>query len=444
MMIEQLNKQLKAKNPYLKYKNNSLYLENIDLSAIAKDLNNHFIAYSKQDILKNFNIYKNSCKIFGSSLICYSVKANSNLSLLKLLKDAGAGFDVVSTNELKRVLTLDADPKKIIFSGVSKTAEDLELAINTGIKCINVESLSELQLIAVTAQKLEKTANLSLRVNPDIDAKTHPYISTGLYTAKFGIPIEDVYEIYTSFSKKPYVNFVGIDSHIGSQITEITPYINTLDKLLDLYLKLKQHDIKIKHLDLGGGIGIDYQGEDTIAISDFCEQIKQTLASRLNTVQVAELEIIFEPGRSIIGNSGILVGQVIHTKTNYNPNNKQDKKNFALTNCGMQNILRPMLYKAVHKLVPLEFQSQLYEDIKWDFAGPICESSDVIACDVDFSPKQNSLFAILSAGAYVSSIASNYNSLPKINEILIEDNNYQLVASEQKFDAIIADELKYL
>ncbi|NBS10882.1 MAG: diaminopimelate decarboxylase, partial [Burkholderiaceae bacterium] len=359
--------------------------------------------------------------------IHYAMKANSNLAVLDELKQLGAGFDLVSGGELARALHIGADPKSLVFAGVGKSSAEIENALRVGVKCINVESIPELQRINAIAKTMNLRAPISLRVNPDVDANTHPYISTGLKDNKFGIAYYEVLKTYREAALLPQIDVIGIDCHIGSQITSASPYLDALDKVLDLITQLQREGIKIHHLDLGGGLGIDYGGESPPNITEFTN----TLLNRVEERGFGHLEVLLEPGRSLVGNAGILLTQVEYLKTGVD-------KNFCIVNAAMNDLMRPALYGAHHAIVPIHV-SQAKPNC-YDVVGPVCESGDWLGKDRVLAVNEGDILAILSAGAYGFVMASNYNTRGRAAEVMVDGNEAYLVRQRETPESLYENE----
>jgi len=406
------------------YQNGQLFAENIAIEDIITKVGTPCFIYSKATLERHYKVFDEA---FGHwrHKVCYAVKANSNLSVLKTLAHLGAGFDIVSGGELMRLAAIDADMSKVVFSGVGKTPEEIKLALSHDIFCFNVESLQELTLINDIAESLDKIAPISLRINPNIDAKTHPYISTGLYENKFGIPFERAIEQYCYAKQLPYLKIQGIDCHIGSQLTEITPFIEALKSLLSLIEQLKKHDINIHHIDLGGGLGVVYQSEQPPGPK---EQIHAMLAE----LQGHDFEVLIEPGRAIVANAGILVTEVLVTK-------ETTLKNFAIVDAGMNDLLRPALYNAWQSIMPVNKHSSVPEKC-YDIVGPICETGDFIGKDRHLSIKPNDLLAVRSSGAYGFVMSSNYNSRPRACEVMVDGDKFTVVRERETYEDLIRGE----
>nr|WP_218055847.1 diaminopimelate decarboxylase [Gilliamella apicola] len=406
---------------FLNYQQNRLFANQIAIADLAKQYGTPLYVYSAEYISKQFLEYEHAL-VNNKHLVCYAVKANSNLAVLSLLAKLGAGFDIVSQGELERVLKAGADPKKIVFSGVAKSIVEIERALEVGIKCFNVESEAELYRVDEVAKRLGKIAPISLRINPDVDAKTHPYISTGLRENKFGISYELALNVYRKASSLANIKIVGIDCHIGSQLTQLSPFLDAADRILALVDKLQSNNIVIEHIDLGGGLGVCYDNEQPPTASQLVTELKNKL------VDYPDIEILFEPGRSIVANSGLLITKVEYTK-------HQDNNHFAIVDAGMNDLIRPALYDAWMRVLP-EKQPQTGDEFSvYNVVGPICESSDVLAYQRELSVKQDDLLVICSAGAYGFSMASNYNSHLRPAEVmLIDDKQHKLIRQRESFD----------
>jgi len=411
----------------LDIKDNKLYLDEISLYDIAQSYGTPCYLYSKNSLVKEFNEYKNAFSNLNHTLICYSVKACSNINILKIFKDIGSGFDIVSLGELERLKYIKADPSKIVFSGVAKSDKEIEDSLDYGILFFNVESIDELENINRIAADLNKTANISIRVNPDIDPKTHPYISTGLKSSKFGIEINQALEVYTYANQMENVNPVGIDAHIGSQIFEISPFIDSLDKLIALYKNLKDKGINITYFDIGGGLGIKYfDSDEPPSKKEFADRV-------IDKMKDLNCTLILEPGRSLVGNAGYLLTSILYKKKNYD-------KDFLIVDAGMNDLLRPSLYNAYHKIE--EVIKVNGDRSKYDIVGPICETGDILGKDVEL-PKlsKNDVLVIHSAGAYGHVMASNYNTRPKAPEIIIDDGGSKLIRKKDMLSQLMENEL---
>ena len=407
----------------LKLKDGKFYIENLLVENIAKEFGTPSYIYSKKIILDNYLDFKNQFNDI-SHLICFAVKANPNIAILNLLAKNGAGFDIVSSGELQRVIAAKGDPKKVVFSGVGKSKEDIELAIKHDILTFNVESEAELYRIQSIAKKLSKVASISIRVNPDVDPKTHPYISTGLKDNKFGVDEQNAISMYKIAKELDSIEIKGIDCHIGSQITELQPFEDSIKKLLVLIDHLKSIDILIEHIDIGGGIGIQYSNEVPPTFSDYAKTVKNTLKGR-------DLKIIFEPGRALIGKAGVLLAEVEYIKNS-------SEKNFIIINAAMNDLMRPALYGAFHEIINLSPTDS--EQKYYDIVGPVCETGDFLGKNRLLSAAEGNILAVLDAGAYGMSMSSNYNSRPKVSEILVDDDKLHLIRNRETFADLINGE----
>ncbi len=403
-----------------------LCAEQIPLSQIAEKIGTPCYVYSRAALEQQWQLLD---KAFGTHphTICYAVKANSNLAVLNLLARLGSGFDIVSEGELRRVLLAGGDPAKVVFSGVAKSHRELEFAISNKIRSINVESIAELERVQEVALRMNTVAPIALRVNPDVDPKTHPYISTGLEKSKFGITMQAAYEAYQTASKMPNIEVHGIACHIGSQITTASPFSDAVEKVLELVVRLKDIGIELKQLDLGGGLGIDYQGETPPSAEDWIDTILDSVSK-----YEIDLPISIEPGRFIAGNSGILLTRVEYLKSSAS-------KNFAIIDAGMNDLLRPSLYQAFHRIDNVNKESD-QPTKTYDVVGPICESSDVLGYDRELSLKAGDLLAIRSAGAYSFTMASNYNSKLKPAEIIVDGDQMHIARQRERFEELTQGE----
>ena len=395
---------------------NQLFFDKISMKELAEKYGTPSFVYSEERIVENFLTIK---RAFSSTKtdICFAVKANSNIGILQILARQGAGFDIVSGGELARVLKAGGDPEKIVFSGVGKQDWEIIEGLQNKIRCFNVESAAELEKIAQIASSCGQIAPVSLRVNPNIDAKTHPYISTGLAESKFGIKIETAEHLFQRADEDPHLSLVGIDCHIGSQITEIEPFLASLNILINLVQRLAGKGINLSHIDIGGGVGIKYKDEEVINWNVFASEIKKSMKG-------IPQRLILEPGRSIVGNAGLLLAQIILLKNN-------GQKNFAVVDAGMNDLLRPALYGSWHEIVSVEKRTHP-EPLDWEIVGPICETGDFLAKGRSLSIIEGDLIAILDCGAYGFSMSSNYNSRPKAAEILIADKSHFCIRDREK------------
>jgi diaminopimelate decarboxylase len=400
-----------------------LHAEAVSLEALATQYGTPLYVYSASALENAFSAYQRALAGLPH-LICYAVKANGNLAILQTLASLGAGFDIVSGGELRRVLAAGGTPDKIIFSGVGKTRDEIRFALETGIHCLNVESPAELARIADIAMQLGRRAPISLRVNPDVDAKTHPYISTGLRDNKFGIPITDALPLYLNAAQNPHLDIVGIDCHIGSQLTDLAPIAEALDRILELADTLIQAGIPLRHIDAGGGLGICYQDETPPAHAVYGDMLKTRFAGRSE-------HLIIEPGRSLVGNAGVLLTRVEYCKPG-------TEKNFLIVDAAMNDLIRPALYDAWHDIQPVH--GGLAEAIPWEVVGPVCESGDFLGHERPLAVTEDSLLAVFSAGAYGMSMASNYNARGRAAEVLVNGQNAHLARDREDFAALIAGE----
>ncbi|MGS2745154.1 diaminopimelate decarboxylase [Halomonas sp. LS-001] len=413
---------------HFNYRDGVLYAEDVPLSRIAAEHGTPCYVYSKATLARHFRAYTEA---LGSHphLICYAVKANSNLAVLGLLARLGAGFDIVSVGELERVLKAGGDPAKVVFSGVAKQAGEMARALEVGIKCFNVESRPELERLNAVAGELGKVAPVSLRVNPDVDAGTHPYISTGLKDNKFGIPVEDAFSVYQLAASLPHLNVVGMDCHIGSQLTETAPFMDALERLLVLMDRLRGQGIELEHLDLGGGLGVPYRDEKPPQPFDYASQ----LLSRLSRWKGEEnLMLLFEPGRSIAANAGVMLTRVEFLKPG-------ETKNFAIVDAAMNDLIRPSLYQAWQAIVPVDTR-EAREAALYDVVGPVCETSDFLGKDRELAIAQGDLLAVRSAGAYGFVMASNYNSRPRPAELMVDGDVCHVVRTRERLESLWAGE----
>lgn len=408
------------------YIDGQLCAEQIPLSQIAEQIGTPCYVYSRAALEQQWHSLDQA---FGSHphTICYAVKANSNLAVLNLLARLGSGFDIVSEGELRRVLLAGGDPSKVVFSGVAKSHREIEFAISNKIRSINVESVAELERVQEIAQKMHAVAPIALRVNPDVDPKTHPYISTGMEKAKFGITMQAAYEAYQLAHEMPNIEVHGIACHIGSQITTASPFTDAVDKVLELVVRLAESGINLKQLDLGGGLGIDYQGEKLPSAQDWIDTLLNSAAKHK-----IDLPISIEPGRYIAGNSGVLLTRVEYIKSN-------NSKNFAIVDAGMNDLLRPSLYQAFHRIDNVNNNSTEPKRV-YDVVGPICESSDVLGFDRELSVIAGDLLAIRSAGAYSFAMASNYNSKLRSAEIIVDGSELHIARRRESFEELTQGE----
>lgn len=402
------------------YKNNALHVENVSLSTIATQFGTPCYVYSKSALSSAYDAFSEGFK-GADHLVCFAVKANPTLAILNLFAKLGAGFDIVSGGELSRVLAAGGDPKKVVFSGVGKTAVEMQQALEAGIFCFNVESLSELRRLNQVAGTMGKVAPVSMRVNPNVDAKTHPYISTGLKNNKFGVAYEDALSIYQEAAGMDYIEIHGVDCHIGSQITEISPFLDAFDRILTLVDGLAEQNIHIQHIDLGGGIGICYDDETPIDFSSYAEAMRQKLGARA-------VKLVFEPGRALVGNAGVLLTEVEYLK-------HAEAKNFAIVNAAMNDLMRPALYDAYHDIQMVEERDANGESHSYEIVGPVCETGDFLGHDRQLPLAEGDVLAVMSAGAYAMSMASNYNTRPRAAEVMVDGENIHLIRERE----VVAD-----
>lgn len=413
---------------HISYKNGVLHVENTALTDIAKQFGSPTYVYSKAALVENFSAYANACKENRrderTALVCYSVKSNSNLAVLNLLSKLGSGFDIVSGGELMRVIAAGGDPRKVIFSGVGKTHEEMRLALSHDILCFNVESTAELQRLNEVAGEMGKQAPISLRVNPNVDPKTHPYISTGLKENKFGIAYDEALSAYRTAAVLPHIRVVGIDCHIGSQLLDDAPLLEALDRLIELIDRLTQEGIHIHHLDIGGGIGITYDQDKPVAVGDYLGRLFAKIDKwRLMNHKGAPIQVMFEPGRSIVGNAGILLTEVEYLKHGA-------VKNFAIVDAAMNDLMRPAMYEAWHGVLPVTQRATAAKT--YDIVGPVCESGDWLARERSLAIEQGDLLAIMSAGAYGMTMSSNYNTRGRAAEVMVDGDKVHLIRRREE------------
>lgn len=407
---------------YFSYQDDNLMIEGIPAQAIAERYGTPAYVYSRAALTDHFNAYARA--MGDDDLVCYAVKANSNIAVLNILARLGAGFDIVSVGELERVLLAGGDPEKVVFSGVAKTEEEMRRALEVGIHCFNVESEAELERLNRVADAMGTAAPVSLRVNPDVDARTHPYISTGLRENKFGIHIDDVLAVYQRADTMNAIDVIGIDCHIGSQLTETAPFIDALEHVLGLVEKLAGLDILLEHIDLGGGLGVCYQDEVPPDPSDYIRAVKERLSA-------FNLSLVVEPGRSIAANAGVLLTRVEYLKNN-------GDKHFAIVDAAMNDMIRPALYQAwmdIRRIAPGDGKQACY-----DIVGPVCETGDFIGKDRELSLSPGDYLAQFSAGAYGFTMASNYNSRPRAAEVMVDGEQHYLVRRRETLDDLVRGE----
>ncbi|WP_448917186.1 diaminopimelate decarboxylase [Haemophilus sputorum] len=403
---------------HFEYKNQQLFAEEVAIADIIKAHGTPAYIYSRATLERHWHAFDNA---FGEHphLICFAVKSNSNIALLNVMAKLGSGFDIVSQGELERVLAAGGDASKVVFSGVAKSHSEIARALEVGVRCFNVESIPELYRINEVAGKMGKVAPISLRVNPDVDAKTHPYISTGLKENKFGVSVQQAREVYRLAKSLPNVKITGMDCHIGSQLTELQPFLDATDRLIVLMEQLKEDGIELHHLDLGGGLGVPYHGEQPPHPTEYAKALLEKLRAYPN------LEIILEPGRAISANAGILVTKVEYLKSN-------EDRNFAIVDTGMNDMIRPALYEAYMEITEVD-QSLNREASVYDVVGPICETSDFLGKERTLSVAEGDYVAMRSAGAYGAAMSSTYNSRPQAVEILVDGAKAHLIKARADF-----------
>jgi len=406
---------------FFQYQHHQLMAENLPVKQLAEQFGTPLYIYSKATLERHWYAFD---KAFGEHphLVCYAVKSNPNIAILNVMAKLGSGFDIVSQGELERVLVAGGNPAKVVFSGVAKSEPEITRALEVGIRCFNVESEAELLRINEVAGRLGKTAPISLRVNPDVDAHTHPYISTGLKENKFGISVEQAREVYKLAATLPNIEIVGMDCHIGSQLTELQPFLDAVDRLIVLMEQLKQDGIALKHLDLGGGLGVTYTDETPPHPTEYAKALWEKLSA------FSELEIIVEPGRAITANAGILVTKVEYLKSN-------ESRNFAIVDAGMNDMIRPALYQAYMNILEID-RTLAREEKIYDVVGPICETSDFLGKQRKLAIAQGDYLAQRSAGAYGASMSSNYNSRPRTAEVMVDGDKAYLIRRREALNEL--------
>jgi len=402
----------------------TLFAENVNLQQLADEHGTPLYVYSRTEFENRWLEFD---RAFGSQphLVCYAVKTNSNIAVLNVLAKLGAGFDIVSVGELERVLKAGGDPAKVVFSGVAKKSTEIRRALEVGIRCFNIESHAELGRIQAIAEEMDRIADISIRVNPDVDAKTHPYISTGLKDNKFGVDINTAPELYADACACSHINPVGIDCHIGSQLTEISPFVDALERVIALKDQLADMGIDIHHLDLGGGLGIQYTCEKPPAIQDYIH----ALITKLNN---ADIEVVIEPGRAIAGNAGVLVTEVEFLKPT-------EHKNFAIIDAAMNDLIRPALYQSYQEIIPITPREDGM-DTQWDLVGPVCETGDFLGKDRALNLKEGDLLAVMSSGAYGFTMSSNYNTRARAAEVMVQDHRSWLIRPRETYTELFGSE----
>ena len=406
---------------FFQYKNNQLMAENLPVKQLAEQFGTPLYVYSRATLERHWHAFNNA---FGEHphLVCFAVKSNPNIAILNVMAKLGSGFDIVSQGELERVLAAGGDAAKVVFSGVAKSRQEIARGLEVDIRCFNVESEAELLRINQIAGEMGKIAPISLRVNPDVDAHTHPYISTGLKENKFGVSVEQAREVYKLAATLPNIKIVGMDCHIGSQLTELQPFLDAVDRLIVLMEQLKQDGIHLKHLDLGGGLGVTYTDEAPPHPTDYAKALWEKLSA------FSELEIIVEPGRAITANAGILVTKVEYLKSN-------ESRNFAIVDAGMNDMIRPALYQAYMNILEID-RTLVREEKIYDVVGPICETSDFLGKQRKLAIAEGDYLAQRSAGAYGASMSSNYNSRPRTAEVMVDGDKAHLIRRREALNEL--------
>jgi diaminopimelate decarboxylase len=409
--------------PFFKYLDTTLFVESVSLNQISREFDTPCYVYSRAALT---NAYKELDTAFAerNHLLCYAVKANPSLAILDLFAKLGSGFDIVSGGELRRVLKVGGDPQKIVFSGVGKSSDEIRAALSANILCFNVESEAELRVLNQIAKEMDKIAPVSLRVNPDVDAKTHPYISTGLKENKFGIPFNEAEKLYFSGEKYTNISMTGLDFHIGSQLTELAPFSEACEKVISLLDRLEDKKFQIDHLDFGGGLGIRYSEENPPSAQNYVTALCADLGHRTQ-------RILIEPGRSLVGNAGLLLTRVEYLK-------HTSHRDFAIVDAAMNDLLRPALYDAYHDILPVTINRQ---DTKtYQIVGPVCETGDFLGHDRKLALSQGDLLAVMSSGAYGMSMSSNYNSRPRAVEVMVDGDNIYLIRERESIEQLFVNE----
>ena len=406
---------------FFQYKNNQLMAENLPVKQLAEQFGTPLYVYSRATLERHWHAFNNA---FGEHphLVCFAVKSNPNIAILNVMAKLGSGFDIVSQGELERVLAAGGDAGRVVFSGVAKSHQEIARALEVNIRCFNVESEAELLRINQIAGEMGKIAPISLRVNPDVDAHTHPYISTGLKENKFGVSVEQAREVYKLAATLSNIKIVGMDCHIGSQLTELQPFLDAVDRLIVLMEQLKQDGIRLKHLDLGGGLGVTYTDETPPHPTEYAKALWEKLSA------FSELEIIVEPGRAITANAGILVTKVEYLKSN-------ESRNFAIVDAGMNDMIRPALYQAYMNILEID-RTLAREEKMYDVVGPICETSDFLGKQRKLAIAEGDYLAQRSAGAYGASMSSNYNSRPKTAEVMVDGDKAYLIRRREALNEL--------
>ena len=403
------------------FHNGWLHAESVPLEAIAREFGTPCYVYSRSDLCAALTRFQAACD-GRDALVCYAMKANSNLAILNLFAGMGAGFDIVSGGELARVIAAGGDPAKVIFSGVGKSQAEMRYAMETGILCFNVESAPELARLAAVADAMGRRAPVSFRVNPDVDARTHPHISTGLKDTKFGVEFDAALDLYRAASRLPQIEVVGIDCHIGSSLSDYAPLIEALDKMLELVDRLADEGIRLRHLDLGGGLGIRYRDEAPPDVGAYVRAVFARVGAR-------KLKLLFEPGRNLVGNAGVLLTRIEYLKHGA-------ARNFAVVDAAMNDLIRPVLYDAWHDIVPVRNSGE--PRAVYDVVGPVCESADFLGKERELALREGDLLAVMSAGAYAMCMSSNYNSRPRAAEVMVDGSKTHLIRERERVDALFA------
>lgn len=409
---------------YFEFRDGQLFAEDVAVAEIAKQHGTPCYIYSRATIERHWRAFDNALEGMPH-LVCYAVKANSNLAVLNVMARMGSGFDIVSVGELERVIAAGGEAGKVVFSGVAKRKDEMRRALEAGIKCFNVESLAELERLNQVAAEMDVQAPVSIRVNPDVDAQTHPYISTGLKENKFGIDIDQSREVYRLAASLSHVDIKGVDCHIGSQLTQVTPFVDALDRVLLLIQELGDEGIAIEHLDVGGGLGIRYQDEMPPEPAEYAKAIKERLGG-------SDLELLIEPGRAIAGNAGIMLTEVEYLKTT-------GEKNFAIVDAAMNDLLRPSLYSAWQEIVPVVSKVGAPQRV-YDVVGPVCETGDFLGKERPLAIAEGDLLAVRGAGAYGFSMSSNYNSRPRPVELMVDGSQVHVIRRRELLNELFASE----
>jgi diaminopimelate decarboxylase len=412
--------------PFLHRRGAELWLEGVRVADLAARHGTPLYLYSRGAMRAALEPYQRALAA-RKHLICYAMKANSSLAVLQTFAELGCGFDIVSGGELRRALAIGADPSRVVFSGVGKTADEMRFALATGVRCFNVESESELTTLSEVATQMKRRAPISLRVNPDVDAKTHPYISTGLRGNKFGVAHDQAVAVYRRAATLPGIDVVGIDCHIGSQITDGAPYLEAVDRLLDLIEAVERAGVRLSHIDLGGGLGITYTDEKPPA----ADELVGAMLARIDARGHGQREILVEPGRSLVGNAGLLVARVQVLK-------RGSERNFCIVDAAMNDLVRPAMYNAWMGITPCALRDGSPE--LWDVVGPICESGDWLGRERSLAVAEGDLLAVTSAGAYAMAMASNYNSRPRAAEVMVDGDAVHLIRERETVESLYAGE----